>query len=101
MFTFEHLKFAEHPVYTFINIAQMTMSSQYGISVAQGEQTYGDVDKDTYEVAVFDSDFKKIIYNLPLKDENGKLLKTSDVVGFVPRETVSAIMAQLQGNIDG
>ncbi len=101
MFTFEHLKFGEHPVYTFINIAQMKMSSRYAISVAQGEQTYGDVDKDTYEVAVFDSDFKKIIYNLPLKDEKGKLLKTSDVVGFVSRDTVSAIMAQLQENIDG
>jgi hypothetical protein len=81
-------------------MAQMKMSNDYAISVVQGEQTYGSTEKDTYEVAIFDGDFKRILYNLPLKDENGKSLKTSDVIGFVPKETVSAIMKQLQEGLD-
>jgi hypothetical protein len=100
MFNFDHLKFADHPRWDFVQMAQMKMSNDYGISVVQGEQTYGSADKGTYEVAVFDGDFKRILYNLPLKDENGKALKTSDVIGFVPKETVSAIMKQLQEGID-
>lgn len=100
MFNFSHLRFAEHPRYDFVQLAQMSMSDKYGISVAQGEQTFGNVKNNTYEVAIFDRNFTKIIYNLPLKDEKGIPLKTSGVISYVSVDTVSAIMYQLQEGLD-
>lgn len=96
MLTINDFLFESHPSFSFIRLAQRDLNHQYVLSIIQGPQTYGDIDKNTFEVAIVSAQQGKILYNLTLKGADGRVLDTSDVLKYLSVDDVNAVIQQLQ-----
>lgn len=83
---FKDLTFKKHPAYPYLHShAQIKFNNGYGVSVLTGGvSSYAT--EGTYELGVIDND-GNLVYDTHI---------TSDVIGHLPAEKVTAVMQEIQ-----